>query len=108
TTDGEEQRNMEEVLVFGMTLREAMGAHEIELDVAETTTIKKMIDAHPDELGALVPFMLQREVLVAVNKKVGSEDSVVKNGDVVKLTHQSKTSYYDVRELHASPNLLAD
>ena len=90
---------MVKVLVFGLTLRQAMGTHEIELDVAETTTIKKMIDAHPDQLGALVPFMHQREVLVAVNKKVGSEDSVVKDGDVVKLTHQSKTSYDGVRDI---------
>ena len=90
---------MVKVLVFGLTLRQAVGAHEIEFDVAETTTVKKMIDAHPDELGALVPFMLQREVLVAVNKKVGSEDSVVKDGDVVKLTHQSKTSYDGVRDI---------
>ena len=90
---------MVKVLVFGMTLREAMGTHEIDLDVAETTTIKKMIEAHPHELGSLKPFMLQREVLVAVNKKVGSEDSVVKDGDVVKLTHQSKTSYDGVRDI---------
>jgi molybdopterin synthase sulfur carrier subunit len=87
------------VLVFGLTLRQALGAQEIELDVAGTTTSKKMIDAHPDQLGALLPFMLQREVLVAVNKKVGSEDSVVKDGDVVKLTHQSKTSYDGVRDI---------
>jgi molybdopterin synthase sulfur carrier subunit len=76
-----------------------VGAHEIELDVEGPSTIKKMIDAHPDQLGALVPFMQQREVLVAVNKKVGSEDSVVKDGDVVKLTHQSKTSYDGVRDI---------
>ncbi|HKY73123.1 MAG TPA: MoaD/ThiS family protein [Nitrospira sp.] len=90
---------MVKVLVFGLTLRQAVGAHEIELDVAGPTTIKKMIDAHPQELGALVPFMHQREVLVAVNKKVGSEDSPVKDGDVVKLTHQSKTSYDGVRDI---------
>ena len=90
---------MVKILVFGLTLRHAMGTHEIEVEVAETTTIKKMIDAHPDQLGALMPFMLQREVLVAVNKKVGSEDSVVKDGDVVKLTHQSKTSYDGVRDI---------
>jgi sulfur-carrier protein len=90
---------MVKVLVFGLTLREAVGTHEIELEVAGTTTIKKMIDAHPEELGAVMPFMLQREVLVAVNKKVGSEDSPVKDGDVVKLTHQSKTSYDGVRDL---------
>jgi molybdopterin synthase sulfur carrier subunit len=90
---------MVKVLVFGMTLRQALGAHELELDVAETTTVKKMIDAYPGQLGALMPFMVQREVLVAVNKKVGSEDSVVKDGDVVKLTHQSKTSYDGVRDI---------
>ena len=90
---------MVKVLVFGLTLRHAVGLQEIELEVEGTTTIKKMIDAHPDQLGALLPFMLQREVLVAVNKKVGSEDSVVKDGDVVKLTHQSKTSYDGVRDI---------
>jgi molybdopterin synthase sulfur carrier subunit len=90
---------MVKILVFGLTLRHAVGAHEIDLDIPGTTTIKKLIDAHPDQLGALMPFMLQREVLVAVNKKVGSEDSVVKDGDVVKLTHQSKTSYDGVRDI---------
>ena len=90
---------MVKVLVFGLTLRNALGAHEIELEVVATTTIKKMIESHPDQLAALMPFMHQREVLVAVNKKVGSEDSVVKDGDVVKLTHQSKTSYDGVRDI---------
>ena len=66
---------MVKVLVFGLTLRHAVGAHEIELEVDGNTTVKKLIDAHPAELGAVMPFMLQREVLVAVNKKVGSEDS---------------------------------
>jgi len=90
---------MVKVLVFGLTLRHVLGEHELELEVAGTTTVRKMIDAHPAQLGALMPFMLQREVLVAVNKKVGSEDSVVKDGDVVKLTHQSKTSYDGVRDI---------
>lgn len=90
---------MVKVLVFGLTLRHAVGAHEIELEVAGTTTIKKMIEGNPDQLGPLMPFIHQREVLVAVNKKVGSEDSVVKDGDVVKLTHQSKTSYDGVRDI---------
>ena len=90
---------MVKVLVFGLTLRDAVGMHEVELDVPQATTVKKLIDAYPDELGAVAPFMQQREVLVAVNKKVGSEDSPVKDGDVVKLTHQSKTSYDGVRDI---------
>ena len=40
---------MVKVLVFGLTLRHAVGLHEIELEVEGTTTIKKMIDAHPDQ-----------------------------------------------------------
>lgn len=90
---------MVKILVFGLTLRNAVGAHEIEVEVDGATTVKKLIDAHPDQLGAIVPFMMQREVLVAVNKKVGSEDSAVKDGDVVKMTHQSKTSYDGVRDI---------
>jgi sulfur-carrier protein len=90
---------MVKVLVFGLTLRHAVGTHEVELEVSQATTVKNLIDAYPDQLGAVAPFMLQREVLVAVNKKVGSEDSPVKDGDVVKLTHQSKTSYDGVRDI---------
>jgi molybdopterin synthase sulfur carrier subunit len=90
---------MIKVLVFGLTLRNAVGAHEIELEVPKATTVRKLIEAHPAELGAVSPYMMQREVLVAVNKKVGSEDSPVKDGDVVKLTHQSKTSYDGVRDI---------
>ena len=90
---------MVKVLVFGLTLRNAVCAHEIEIEVPEATTVKNLIHAHPDQLGALVPFMMQREVLVAVNKKVGSEDSTVKDGDIVKMTHQSKTSYDGVRDI---------
>lgn len=90
---------MVKVLVFGLTLRNAVGAHEIEIEVGQPTTVKHLIHAHPEQLGALLPFMMQREVLVAVNKKVGSEDSPVKDGDVVKVTHQSKTSYDGVRDI---------
>jgi molybdopterin synthase sulfur carrier subunit len=37
--------------------------------------------------------------LIAVNKKVSGEDTVVKDGDTVKLTHQSRVSYDGTRDL---------
>jgi molybdopterin synthase sulfur carrier subunit len=41
----------------------------------------------------LAPFMVRGELLVTVNRKVGSLDSVVKDGDVLKISHQSRASY---------------
>ncbi|HMU54265.1 MAG TPA: MoaD/ThiS family protein [Nitrospira sp.] len=90
---------MVKVLVFGLTLRDALGEHEIEVDCPGPTTVKKLVEANPDRLGPVAEFMASREVLIAVNKKVSTEDSTVKDGDVVKLSHQSRTSYDGTRDI---------
>lgn len=90
---------MVKVLIFGLTLRDLLGENEFEIEPMGVTTVKKLIEAHPDQFGPLAPFMANREVLVAVNKKVGTEESLVKDGDVVKLTHQSRTSHDGVRDI---------
>lgn len=90
---------MVKVLIFGLTLRDLLGENEFEIEPMGVTTVKKLIEAHPDRFGPLAPFMANREVLVAVNKKVGTEESLVKDGDVVKLTHQSRTSHDGVRDI---------
>jgi molybdopterin synthase sulfur carrier subunit len=90
---------MVKVLVFGLTLRDAVGEHEIEVECDEQTTVKKLVEGNQDKLGALLQFMAVREVLIAVNKKVSTEDSAVKDGDVVKLSYQSRTSYDGTRDI---------
>jgi len=90
---------MVKILIFGLTLGDAVGEHEIEVEAGQPTTVKKLIEAHPDQLKALLPFMTNREVLITVNKKVSTEDSIVKDGDVVKLSHQGKSSYDGVRDI---------
>jgi molybdopterin synthase sulfur carrier subunit len=87
------------VLVLGNTLRNAVGESEIEVALAGPTTVKKLIEAHPDQLGALLPFVTTREALITVNKKIGSDDSPVKDGDTVKFSHQSRTSYDGTRDI---------
>ena len=87
------------VLVFGLTLRDAVGETEFELRVPEPTTVRKLIEANQDRLGPLFQFLLNREVMIAVNKKVNGEDTVVKDGDIVKLSHQSRTSYDGTRDI---------
>jgi len=87
------------ILVLGNTLRDAVGESEIEIGLAEPTTVKMMIEANLDQLGGLRRFLIDRETLITVNKRIGSEDSPVKNGDVVKFSFQSRTSYDGTRDI---------
>ena len=77
------------ILVFGLTLRDAVGETEFECEVSEPTTVRKLIESNQDRMGPLLQFLLNRELMIAVNKKVSAEDTMVKDGDIVKLSHQS-------------------
>lgn len=90
---------MVKVLVFGLTLREAVGDTEFELDTPEPTTVRKLVESHEAQLGALLPFLLKREVLITVNKKISAEDTAIKDGDLVKFSFQSRTSYDGTRDI---------
>ena len=87
------------VLVFGLTLRDAVGETEFELAVSEPTTVRKLIEVNQDRMGPLLQFLLNRELMIAVNKKVSGEDTVIKDGDIMKLSHQSRTSYDGTRDI---------
>lgn len=87
------------VLVFGLTLRDAVGETEFELEISEPTTIRKLMEAHQERMGPLLQFLANREVMIAVNKKVSADDTVVKDGDIVKLSHQSRVSYDGTRDI---------
>ncbi len=87
------------VLVFGLTLRQAVGETELELETPGPTTVRKLVESHEGRLGALMPFILNREVLITVNKKVSTEDSAVKDGDLIKFSFQSRTSYDGTRDI---------
>ena len=77
------------VLLFGMTLQQSVGESELQLEVAGPVTVKALLESNQDALAGALPFMQKGELLVTVNKKVGSLESMVKDGDIVKLTHQA-------------------
>ena len=87
------------ILVFGLTLRDAVGETEFECVVSEATTVRKLIESNQARMGPLLQFLLNRELMIAVNKKVSAEDTMVKDGDIVKLSHQSRTSYDGTRDI---------
>lgn len=87
------------VLVLGNTLRDAVGESEVEVVLAEATTVKKLVEANQEQLGGLLRFIASREALITVNKKIGTDDSPVKDGDVVKFSFQSRASYDGTRDI---------
>ena len=87
------------VLIFGLTLRDAVGESELDVELAGATTVKKLVEANQDRLGGLAQYMANREVLITVNKKVSTDDTSVKDGDVVKFSFQSRTSYDGTRDI---------
>jgi len=77
------------VLLFGLTLQQSVGESELQLDVAVPVTVKGLLESNQDKLAGAMPFLSKGELLVTVNKKVGSLESMVKDGDIVKLTHHA-------------------
>jgi len=84
---------MVKVLILGVTLQQKVSETEMGLDVQGATPVKTLLASHAEQLGALAPYAERGELLVTVNRKVGSLDSLVKDGDVLKISHQSRASY---------------
>lgn len=76
------------LLLFGETLRQAAGESEFQCEVTAPVTVKALLLANQDRLAGVLTFMNKGELMVTVNRKVGSLDSTVRDGDTVKLTHQ--------------------
>ncbi len=90
---------MVSIQIFGQILRAAVEESEFEVPVTGPTTVKQLIEAHPDQLGPLQQYVRSRETMITINKKIGSEDSPVRDGDVVKFSFQSRASYDGTRDI---------
>jgi molybdopterin synthase sulfur carrier subunit len=80
------------ILLFGQVLRDEIGESELQVEVSDSITLQSLIERSV-KLSGLVSFMKRGELLVTINRKIGSMDSRVQDGDTVKLTHQSNPVY---------------
>jgi molybdopterin synthase sulfur carrier subunit len=87
------------VLVLGHVLRDAVGESGIDVEVSGPTTVKKLVETNLARLGGLLPFIAGRETLITINKRIGSDDSPVRDGDTVKFAYQSRASYDGTRDI---------
>ncbi|HKW86365.1 MAG TPA: hypothetical protein VJM82_04785 [Nitrospiraceae bacterium] len=85
------------VLLFGQALRQSVEESELQVEVPGPLTVRQLLEANQDRLGGVMPFLGKGELLVSVNRKVGTIDSVVQDGDTVKLTHQFNPTYEGAR-----------
>jgi len=87
------------IQIFGQVLRAAVEESEFEVSITGPTTVKQLIEGNPDQLGPLQQYVKSRETMITINKKIGSEDSPVRDGDVVKFAYQSRASYDGTRDI---------
>lgn len=90
---------MVSVQIFGQTLRAVVDESELAVPATDVTTVKQLIEANQAQLGGLLQYIKSREALITINKKIGSEDSPVRDGDVVKFSFQSRTTYDGTRDI---------
>jgi sulfur-carrier protein len=90
---------MVSVQIFGQILCAAVDESECEIAVTGPSTVKQLIEANHAQLGALLQYITSREALITINKKIGSEDSQVRDGDHIKISYQSRTSYDGTRDI---------
>lgn len=90
---------MVSIQIFGQTLRAVVEESELEIPVTGPTTVKQLIEANSVPLGPLLQYINSREALITINKKIGSEDSPVRDGDIIKLSFQSRASYDGTRDI---------
>ncbi len=76
------------IKVFGQNLLPCVDEPEIQCEISAPMSVQELLEGNPEALGGLMEFLQKNELMVTVNQKVGTFESKVNDGDVVKLTHQ--------------------
>ncbi|HZS12872.1 MAG TPA: hypothetical protein VFA38_11525 [Nitrospirales bacterium] len=84
---------MVKILIFGQTLRDMLHETEMEFDLANPMSIRSFLETNHEKLGEALTLATRGELLVTVNKKVGTLESQLKDGDTLKFTHQIHHNY---------------
>jgi molybdopterin converting factor small subunit len=76
------------VRVFGQNLLECVEEPEMELEIEAPMKVRDLLEGNAEKMGKLLEFMHKSELMITVNQKIVTLDSMVKDGDQIKLTHQ--------------------
>jgi len=76
------------VRVFGQTLLPCVEDSEMECELTGSPTVREFLEGDTEKFGGLLEFLKKGELMVSINQKISTLDSKLKDGDVIKLTHQ--------------------
>lgn len=76
------------IRVFGQVLLPCVDESEIQCEVSGSVSVRALLEGNPDTLGGLMDFLRKGELMVTINQKISTLESMVNDGDVLKLTHQ--------------------
>lgn len=76
------------VRIFGQTLLPCVEDPEMECEVSGPVKVRDLLERHQDKFSGLMEFLRKSELMITVNQKIVTLDSLVKDGDQIKITHQ--------------------
>ncbi|MDH3504396.1 MAG: hypothetical protein OEM58_07705 [Nitrospirota bacterium] len=86
---------MVKILIFGLALRDVVEDPEVEITLEKATTLRQLLEDYPDHFQELMPFLQSNELMLTINQKISTLEAQVKNGDIVKITHQGSDQSTD-------------
>jgi molybdopterin converting factor small subunit len=86
---------MVKILIFGLALREVVEDPEVEITLENATTLRELLEDFPDQFQGLMPFLHSNQLMLTINQKISTLEAQVKNGDIVKITHQGSEHHAD-------------
>ncbi len=66
-------------------LQTADGERDFACKVPEPVTVRKLVQRQGDALHEVFQLIKEKKVMVTVNKKIASEDTLVQDGDDIRL-----------------------
>ena len=91
---------MVKILMFGHALREAVEDPEVEITVEQPVSLRQLLDDQPEHFQVMMPFLQSHQLMFTINQKISTLDAIVKDGDIVKVTHQGDDSSGDGARWH--------
>jgi len=84
TTENEERSTMITISLMGQ-LQTADGERDLACHVPSPMSVRQVIQRQGIQLRHLLQLIREKKVLVTINKKIASEDSLVQDGDAIRL-----------------------
>jgi molybdopterin converting factor small subunit len=72
-------------IVLTGQLQTADGERDLACEIAEPLSVRQLIQRQGVQLRHLLQLIREKKVLVTINKKIASEDSLVHDGDAIRL-----------------------